>query len=256
MSVTAFHSSEEISSRPFHRRSHKVWIYRASTRSSAVPTPTRWLPFFHNRRTTGFWHLEKRVWVVRIVTNLFEIVMLAGHADNFLRIRRAGIGARANAQENILELVHAGIGEEEGFIPMPESPARWGRSGSPRAAKKSRNDWRISLEVMFAGKTRECSGNVQQISRHHNVIPRESVESRPRANSVQSQDLDAAFAGMTESPIYGPFSIPLRTPYPTRSVCFGMKKLVVVFLCFFASNAFASFWRIAGGRPWKNRRLR
>ena len=62
--------------------------------------------------------------------------MLAGNADNFLRIGGAGIGARANAQENILELVHAGIGEQKGLIPMRDHrragddlvPARPGKS--------------------------------------------------------------------------------------------------------------------------------
>ena len=60
-------------------------------------------------------HLEHRM-MVSVVPDLFKVVVLAAHAEAFLRIRSAVVPGLGIAQEYILELVHAGIGEHEGRI--------------------------------------------------------------------------------------------------------------------------------------------
>ena len=60
-------------------------------------------------------HLEHRV-MVGVMSHLFEVVVLAAHAEAFLRIRSTVVSGLCITQEYILELVHAGIGEHEGRI--------------------------------------------------------------------------------------------------------------------------------------------
>ena len=57
-------------------------------------------------------HFEKGV-VVGVATHLFQVVVLARNADALLDVRRPLVRPLADAQEHILELVHAGIGEEK-----------------------------------------------------------------------------------------------------------------------------------------------
>src|ERR1700678_2551119 len=47
------------------------------------------------------------------VADVFQIVVLAARADAFLCSGGAGITALFGAEENILELVHAGVGEQQ-----------------------------------------------------------------------------------------------------------------------------------------------
>src|SRR5579862_1757761 len=57
-------------------------------------------------------HLEKRV-VIDILAHVVEIVVLAAGANALLRVGRAPIGPRADAEEHVLELIHAGVGEQQ-----------------------------------------------------------------------------------------------------------------------------------------------
>ncbi len=57
-------------------------------------------------------HLEEGV-VVGVLADIVEVVVLAAGADALLRVDGAAVGARAGAQEHILELVHAGVGEQQ-----------------------------------------------------------------------------------------------------------------------------------------------
>ena len=57
-------------------------------------------------------HLKKRV-VASGVTNIFKIVMFAAGAYTALRCDRAYISALFLAEKTILELIHAGIGEQQ-----------------------------------------------------------------------------------------------------------------------------------------------
>ncbi len=45
--------------------------------------------------------------------DVFEVVVLAAGADAFLRRRCACVVALFEAKENVLELVHSGVGEEQ-----------------------------------------------------------------------------------------------------------------------------------------------
>ena len=60
-------------------------------------------------------HLEEGV-VARGIADIVEVVVLAAGAHAFLRRGRAGVGALLLAGEDVLELHHAGIGEEQGGI--------------------------------------------------------------------------------------------------------------------------------------------
>src|SRR5512138_3377914 len=52
-----------------------------------------------------------------VATDIVEIVMLTSHAHTFLRIDGAFIGTLVGAEEHILELDHARVGEQERAIP-------------------------------------------------------------------------------------------------------------------------------------------
>ena len=68
-------------------------------------------------------HLKKRV-VARGVADVFKIVMLAAGAHAALRCDRAHIRALFLAEETILELIHAGIGEQQRWIVARHQRAR------------------------------------------------------------------------------------------------------------------------------------
>ncbi len=57
-------------------------------------------------------HLEEGV-VTRGVADVLEVVVLAAGAHAFLRGRRAGIRPLVETEENVLELVHPGVGEQQ-----------------------------------------------------------------------------------------------------------------------------------------------
>ena len=57
-------------------------------------------------------HLEKGVVAIG-EADIFEVVMLAAGADAFLASGGAVVVALLDAEENILELVHPGVGEEQ-----------------------------------------------------------------------------------------------------------------------------------------------
>ncbi len=50
------------------------------------------------------------------VTDVFQIVVLAAGTHAFLRGRCAGIRTLVEAEEHVLELVHPGVGEQQGRI--------------------------------------------------------------------------------------------------------------------------------------------
>ena len=60
-------------------------------------------------------HLEEGV-VTRGVADVFEVVVLAAGAHAFLRSRRAGVRPLVETEENVLELVHPGVGEQQGRV--------------------------------------------------------------------------------------------------------------------------------------------
>ena len=60
-------------------------------------------------------HLKEGVMRV-IAADFIKVVVFAGDPQAFLRVDRAGVGALVGAEEDILELHHAGVGEEQGGI--------------------------------------------------------------------------------------------------------------------------------------------
>ena len=57
-------------------------------------------------------HLEHGV-VICIVSHLFQVVVLAAYTQAFLSITDTGIWSIGIAKEDVLELVHAGVGEHQ-----------------------------------------------------------------------------------------------------------------------------------------------
>ena len=64
-------------------------------------------------------HLEHRV-VVGIVSDFFQVVVLAAHAQALLRVGGAQVRGLGVAQEDVLELVHAGVGEHQGGVVLDD----------------------------------------------------------------------------------------------------------------------------------------
>ena len=60
-------------------------------------------------------HLEERV-VARRAADLLEVVVLAGHAQAALDVHGARVGARLGARQDLLELDHARVREEERLV--------------------------------------------------------------------------------------------------------------------------------------------
>src|SRR5579863_10326533 len=48
--------------------------------------------------------------------DIFQVVMLAAGPHAFLRTRRARVFALVEAQENVLELIHSGVGEQQSRV--------------------------------------------------------------------------------------------------------------------------------------------
>ena len=68
-------------------------------------------------------HLEERQ-VARGVADVFEVVVLAAGANALLARRRACVGPLVETQEHVLELVHAGVGEQQRRIVARHHRAR------------------------------------------------------------------------------------------------------------------------------------
>src|SRR5262249_21658433 len=60
-------------------------------------------------------HLEERV-VISVLAHVVEVIVLATRANALLRIDGTSIVPGAGPQEDVLELIHAGVGEEQGGI--------------------------------------------------------------------------------------------------------------------------------------------
>ncbi len=48
-----------------------------------------------------------------VASDIFKVIVFATRADALLRIHRPGPRAASRAEEDILELIHAGVGEEQ-----------------------------------------------------------------------------------------------------------------------------------------------
>ena len=62
--------------------------------------------------------------VVGVVADLLQVVVLARNAQTFLRIGRTRILAGGVAQEDVLELVHARVGEHQRGVALDDHRGR------------------------------------------------------------------------------------------------------------------------------------
>ena len=67
-------------------------------------------------------HLEEGV-VIRVTSHVFEVVVLSAGSNAFLGIDRSRVEPSALSKEDVLELVHTGVGEQEGGILMRDGRA-------------------------------------------------------------------------------------------------------------------------------------
>ena len=68
--------------------------------------------------------------MIGVKADVFEVVVFAAGADALLGVGGAGVGAFFLAEEDRLELVHAGVGEEQGWIVQGNDRRRWNESVS------------------------------------------------------------------------------------------------------------------------------
>ena len=69
-------------------------------------------------------HLEEGV-MGTIATNIFQVVVFAGHAHAFLRVDGARVGALVSADEHVFELHHARVGKQQRGIAARDKRSRW-----------------------------------------------------------------------------------------------------------------------------------
>ena len=68
-------------------------------------------------------HFEHRV-MVSVVADLLQVVVLARHAQTFLRIGHPAVFDRRVPQEQIFKLVHPGVGEHQGRVVLDDHRSR------------------------------------------------------------------------------------------------------------------------------------
>src|ERR1700675_2646591 len=78
--------------------------------------------------------------------DVFKVVVLAARADAFLAGRSLVVIAPLEAEEDVLELVHPGIGEKQRRVVLRDERRT---TRCPRSSKKRRNMLRISLPLRF-----------------------------------------------------------------------------------------------------------
>jgi hypothetical protein len=88
-------------------------------------------------------HLEKGV-MARGVADVFQVVVLATGADAFLARGGAVVGPLVEAQEHVLELVHAGVGEQQRRVVAGHDRARRDDLISPSKNLRNATIWQPS----------------------------------------------------------------------------------------------------------------
>ena len=107
-------------------------------------------------------HLEEGV-MARGVADVLQVVVLAAGAHAALRGGRAHVAALVAAEEHVLELHHAGIGEQQGRIIAGHQRAR-------------RHDL---VAVAIRNKSRKASRTRRWSSWHHRLSPNDNAGGNP-----------------------------------------------------------------------------
>jgi len=63
--------------------------------------------------------------VICVLTNLFEIIVLAADSQAFLSVRYSRILRRAQTEEDVLELIHSRVGKKQTLV----ADGNYGRAG-------------------------------------------------------------------------------------------------------------------------------
>ena len=63
-----------------------------------------------------------------IAANIIQVVVLSSHAHALLRVGSAHIGTLIGAQEDIFELHHTGVGEQQSLVAARNERRRWHKS--------------------------------------------------------------------------------------------------------------------------------
>ena len=107
-------------------------------------------------------HLEEGVMAQRR-SDVVEVVVLAAHAHDLLRRRGARVVAPFAAEEDVLELVHAGIGEQQASdrrpAPAVSSTPLDGRFSRNTSGKTRGSRWRSSVPILTDGNNRRADSN-------------------------------------------------------------------------------------------------
>jgi hypothetical protein len=94
--------------------------------------------------------------VARRLADLVEVVVLAAGAHALLRARRALVAARLGAGEHVLELHHAGVGEQQRRVVRRHERAR--RHGGVALAGKELEKRATNLGGFHGRRKLACSG--------------------------------------------------------------------------------------------------
>ena len=89
--------------------------------------------------------------MVGVVSYLLQVVVLAGDTEAFLGVGSAFPLAGLVAEEDVLELVHAGVGEHKGRVVFHDDGCRWHYNVFLRAEKveETVSDFLCVHEVFF-----------------------------------------------------------------------------------------------------------
>jgi len=88
--------------------------------------------------------------MVTIMPDFLKVVMLAANSDALLSIGTSGVCSCSPAKENIFELIHAGIGKEEGWVIVRND--RCGRDYSMPLGFEELEKFLSYLERLFQSK--------------------------------------------------------------------------------------------------------
>ena len=119
--------------------------------ASAAPTPTRSPLLEVIAEATSCRASRRRCGAAR-AADVVEVVVLAAGADALLRVGRPRVRRASPCRGRRLELVHAGVGEQQRRVVVRHDRRRRARTcARASCTKKSMNCWRISLEEIISG---------------------------------------------------------------------------------------------------------
>ena len=162
---------------PFvHRRVEPVRI-QAPPFHQQLPSPRNGLGLEVVAKAPVAQHLEEGV-MVGVMPHLLQVVVLTGDPQALLGVHGPRVGPLAGSQEDILELIHAGVREEKGAVSFRHE----GRAGDLLVALLPKELQKLLPD--FLGRTRRIGGGLEM--RIHRRS-RRSIDDR----EIERKDLQA-----------------------------------------------------------------